>query len=631
MLASLALTVALATAAAGERPALANTYALIIGNNQSLGLRRPALQYADDDAVKYAELFGTLMPAQNVILLTEFDRDTERLYPQRAAQARQPTRANVEAALDELTARANESLGKRARVSFYFIFAGHGDVDEGRGFLELKDAAFTADDLERGLRRVPAAQTHVILDSCNSFFVINPRKPGGKRFATPKDAMEGMARRLPTVGVFLSTSAEAEVYEWSELQSGIFSHTVRSGLAGAADANKDGSVSYTELSGFVELAAREVRNPLFRPKVFARGPGGNNQQALMELGSTQAVLLEAGGAEPVRLTVRDADGGRWLDAHVEAGSSVSLRLPAALAQGMSVEQPTEQGVRRASLGAGSGAVALASLSLEQTPEQSRGPGELLKALFSTPFGPQALAALEQERATQPEPVYGISQEDVSRMSLLLGELANTERNKRLLLGGVNVTGGIAYVGLGLGLMTAHIPADLPKEAKTVVRGTSWGLVGVGALVAGMGGLSLFDQSEGEKLSRDFLEKVSTQGYDPAQLVMQTEAKLRLINEQEQKAHRTVETAGWILGGLGAAGLIAGELLLSSPQEKSLSRSGGTLFLSLGAMSVLSARLSSSPTQQVIRIWQNDPSIKKLPRLSVTPLSGGGMLSLSGEL
>ena len=45
MLASLALTVALATAAADERPTPANTYALIIGSNQSLGLRRPASQF----------------------------------------------------------------------------------------------------------------------------------------------------------------------------------------------------------------------------------------------------------------------------------------------------------------------------------------------------------------------------------------------------------------------------------------------------------------------------------------------------------------------------------------------------------------------------------------------------------
>ena len=32
-------------------------------------------------------------------------------------------------------------------AEFYFVFAGHGDVDRGRGFLQLTDGAFDAGDL----------------------------------------------------------------------------------------------------------------------------------------------------------------------------------------------------------------------------------------------------------------------------------------------------------------------------------------------------------------------------------------------------------------------------------------------------------------------------------------------------
>ncbi|WP_395855874.1 caspase domain-containing protein [Cystobacter fuscus] len=632
MLASLALTVALATAVVGERPSLAQTYALIIGNNQSLGLRRPSLQYADDDAVKYAELLGSLMPARNILLLSELDRDTERLHPQQAKQAHQPTRANVEAALDELAARAREDQEQGAQVSFYFIFAGHGDVDEGRGFLELKDGAFTADDLERALQRMPAAQSHVILDSCNSFFVINPRKPGGKRFATAKDAMESLARRLPTVGVFLSTSAEAEVYEWSELQSGIFSHTVRSGLAGAADANRDGHISYAELSGFVELAAREVRNPLFRPRVFARGPGGDNRRALLELGSAQAVLLEAGGGGPVRLTVRDADGGRWLDANVEAGSTVSLRLPTALVQGMSVEQPTEQGEWRANLASGSRTVALASLSPWRASERARGPGDLLRALFSTPFGPRALAALEQERTTQPEPVYGISQEDFSRMSLLLGSLADIERGKRMGLAGATLGAGIiVMVGGGLFFGQGNQDADSLGLAYDTRQALQWGVAGLGLAGVVAGSIGMIRLSEGERLSRHFQQQVSSSGYDPAQLVASTESQLQMLLEQERSGRRTFQTILWTAIGLNTAGLLANELLETShPDSKAYIRYVGTSTLAIGAGLLFASYFEKSSTEHVIRIWQGDPSIKRLPRMSIHPLDGGGMLSLRGE-
>lgn len=66
--------------------------------------------------------------------------------------------------------------------------------------------------------------------------------------------------------MFVSTSAEAEVYEWSELQSGVFSHAVRSGLAGAAGADGDGAVSYDELRAFVDTATSEIRNAAFRPR-----------------------------------------------------------------------------------------------------------------------------------------------------------------------------------------------------------------------------------------------------------------------------------------------------------------------------------------------------------------------------
>ena len=42
------------------------------------------------------------------------------------------------------------SCGAAGRsVRFYFVFAGHGDVDGGRGFLELADGPFTAEDLQR--------------------------------------------------------------------------------------------------------------------------------------------------------------------------------------------------------------------------------------------------------------------------------------------------------------------------------------------------------------------------------------------------------------------------------------------------------------------------------------------------
>ena len=195
-------------------------------------------------------------------------------------------------------------------MGFYFVFAGHGDVDGGRGFLELADSAFTSEDVEGLLRTVGADEAHVILDSCNSFFVINPRKPGGRRFATPKDAAERAGQAAPpTWACFCPPAPSPEVFEWSELQSGVFSHAVRSGLMGAADANRDGRVSYEELAAFVETAAAEIKNPAYRPKVFARGPNGDDERTPLR----SVAHARAGGAHRRRRRAPPGrPGQRWV-------------------------------------------------------------------------------------------------------------------------------------------------------------------------------------------------------------------------------------------------------------------------------------------------------------------------------
>ena len=57
-------------------------------------------------------------------------------------------------------------------------------------------------------------------------------------------------RPRENVGLLLSTSSARESHEWSGFESGVFSHEVRSGLYGAADADGDGRVSYAEIAAF---------------------------------------------------------------------------------------------------------------------------------------------------------------------------------------------------------------------------------------------------------------------------------------------------------------------------------------------------------------------------------------------
>ncbi|HEX8700785.1 MAG TPA: hypothetical protein VF815_18215 [Myxococcaceae bacterium] len=595
-------------------------FVLIVGNNTSATLGRPPLQFADDDAAKYDTVFRLLAPEAHVRVLTELDKDTSRLFPQLQQRAEPPTRVRLQRAFEELSQLAREAAAQGKESELFFLFAGHGDVERGKGFLELADGTFTADELEQALARVPVQRAHVVLDSCNSFFMLNPRKPGGRRYATPVDSAEAMAKRLPHVGVLLSTSAEAEVYEWSELQSGIFSHAVRSGLLGAADANTDGAVSYEELAAFVETASREVKNPTFRPRVFARGPGGDNQAQVIESRALGAAVLDVNEQAPVRLVVRDSEGLRWLDSHSEAGHRVRLSLPSAT-QGGSIERVLADG-RSERLALPEGEVTLASLSPAAAGPEARGVTEPLRALFSQPFGPQALATFQSEQTQAPAAVYGISREDSARMSLLLGQLGQQQRQRRRFEGGLRLAGGAAF-----GLAGALNLRAKGYEAST------WTYLGAGALLAGAGAWSLLSSTEGEEVEADYRRRLSL-NEDSALLVASTEERLRRIAESEERNRFLLKLNGAFILATGAAFTVWQETAkppLPENYGRSLNRMAGPALMLAGTAILLDAFLQRSPTEHLLEAWNTDPTLRTVPRVSVTPLrEGGAMIGLSGQ-
>lgn len=385
---------------AGREPA---SLVLVVASNQGARPGRATLRYADDDAAKYFEVFSTFAEPGGAVLLADLDADTAGLFPRLAAIAGAPVRARLDRAASELATRSAALTQAGRSVRFYFVFAGHGDVEDGGGYLELSDGRFTAEDLRALVARVGAAETHVILDSCNSFYVVNPRRPGGKRLATPRDVAETLGRRLPDVGVLLSTSAQAEVYEWSELQSGVFSHAVRSGLLGAADANGDGAVSYSELEAFIDVATAEIKNPLYRPTVFARGPNGEASRAILPPGRARRPALVVDDPGPVRLSARDASGLRWIDAYKEQGSALELWLPPSIPGGFEIDRLEAGGATAGRVITSyayrpqDGAVNLRDLPGAGGVVAMRGAGEIFQGLFARPFGPAAFVAYLERR------------------------------------------------------------------------------------------------------------------------------------------------------------------------------------------------------------------------------------------
>jgi len=228
------------------------TFALIIGSNQSIDSNLAPLRYADDDAARYLDLFRLL--GARTYLLTRLDDNTKRLHPQAAAEATDPKKASWDTAVAQLIADVKKASDRGVETTVYFVYAGHGNVKDGQGYITLEDLRLSGNDLAATFAKVPATRIHVIADACASYFLAYARGPGGER--RPIDSF-GIAPALTAdtrIGLLLSTSSARESHEWDAFQSGVFSHEVRSGLYGAADADGDGQVSYREIAAFVARA-----------------------------------------------------------------------------------------------------------------------------------------------------------------------------------------------------------------------------------------------------------------------------------------------------------------------------------------------------------------------------------------
>ena len=491
------------------------------------------------------------------------------------------------------------------------MFAGHGDIQGGKGFLDLPDGAFTADDLEAMLKTVPATHAHVILDSCNSFFVVNSRKPGGRHFVTSEEASKSLSARLPNVGVFLSTSAEAEVFEWSELQSGVFSHAVRSGLAGAADVNRDGQVSYDELRAFVDIASKDVRNPAYRPQVFARGPSGKGDTSLLDLTKAQGTRVRFDDSRR-RVTVRDANELPWFDFHKEAGEAATLVLPSRVAAGGSIEEPGGTGkLRRVLESPAATEIVLAALTPTPVPRDARGGDDLFRSLFARPFGSLAFAAAIAAEGTVPELVLGVSEDERERMRLLLGESADAARRTRLVRGSLSLA-----TDLGVSAIGGVLLADGIKERDGGAIVASGVVVAFGTYLSVRSLLLMAGPSLEEETLEGFTRGTAN-GATTQQAYALAERRLLYAAEQDRRRRRFGRWVGLL--GMTVEGAGLGISLYKSNDPAAFFGTPASIAL-FGGLTVLGTglfieSLFPSTTERMAELWKQDPS-----RLRSTPTS-----------
>jgi hypothetical protein len=261
-------------------------------------------------------------------LLTRPDTNTRQVYPDAVAEARPPLTAELWRAAAALAAEIAEARRTGAPSVLYIIYAGHGSADDdGHAYITLEDARIGGEELGRRVVDAAAAdQTHVIVDACHSYYLAYERGPGGKRRQVHGfSELRGLGARS-NVGLLLSTSSARESHEWEGFQAGVFSHEIRSGLHGAADVDRDGRVSYSEIAAFVARANQAIPNERFRPDVYARPPSGGTELIDLRPGLGRTLTIDR-DASAGRYYLEDELGNRLADFHNSAGQSLDIIRP----------------------------------------------------------------------------------------------------------------------------------------------------------------------------------------------------------------------------------------------------------------------------------------------------------------
>ena len=288
------------TALAAEESGPIRRFALVVGANDG-GSDRVTLRYAQDDANAFLDVLTDLggVRREDAVLLAEPDAE------------------DFDRALYDLAQRVRSAPEQRTEVVFYY--SGHSDE---RGLL-LRGDEVPYKAVRDGLDKVPADVRIAVVDSCASGALTRAK---GGTLTAPFLLDES---RVVTGHAYLtSASADESAQEADRLLGSFFTHSLVTGLRGAADSSGDGRVTLSEAYTFAyDETLRRTENTRFGPQHATRQMDltGTGDLVLTDLSAIEAGLLlspELSG----RLSVRDAQGRLVAEVTKPAGRPMELGL-----------------------------------------------------------------------------------------------------------------------------------------------------------------------------------------------------------------------------------------------------------------------------------------------------------------
>lgn len=236
---------------AAEMGDRADRFALLVGANVG-DWGEPVLRHAEEDALRLAQTLRLLgnFPADQLVVMTG------------------ATATEVRDALIRLNARVRE----RPQGVLVVFYSGHADEQS----LHLAGTHMATAELKGLLVGSPATSRVLIVDACRSVSLIQLK--GGSPvapFAVPafqEPAPEGFA-------VLTSSAASEDSQESGSLASSSFTYYINSGLIGAADQDRDRTVTLSELYAFASARHRRHVGLVVGPPETSAPPGKGSMGA----------------------------------------------------------------------------------------------------------------------------------------------------------------------------------------------------------------------------------------------------------------------------------------------------------------------------------------------------------------
>lgn len=284
------------------------SYALVIGSNRP-GAGQDTLQFSTKDADRFKDVLVALggFREDHVILLQN------------------PSKDSIEQQLQIIEKNLESHQKRHEEALFTFYYSGHARSKT----LTLGDEEYSLITLREALSKLPAKLKLVILDACQTGAISNV-----KGVVPTSDFSHNFVSGLNTAGmaIMASSSASELSQESLRLEGSFFTHHLVVGLRGAADENRDGRVTLSEVYQYAynntltDTAKTAVGKQHVTLETELQGKG---EMVLTQPSTSRTWLVLPAALDGEVLVYRAQDNTVLAEVHKVSGDSLRLAVPPA--------------------------------------------------------------------------------------------------------------------------------------------------------------------------------------------------------------------------------------------------------------------------------------------------------------